>query len=55
MMPTGVYEMGALKAGNVIVGPAIIEAPTTTMVVPQDARVEIDEYLNLRLRRDSSK
>lgn len=55
MVPTGVYEMGALKAGNVIVGPAIIEAPTTTMVVPQDARVEVDEYLNLRLRRDSTK
>lgn len=51
MRLVNVYDMEKLRAGNVIMGPSIIEAPTTTMVVPSDARVEIDEYLTLKFKR----
>jgi acetone carboxylase beta subunit len=51
MTQTSVYDMGKLEAGNVIEGPAIIEAPTTTLVVPGDMKVAVDEYLTLRLTR----
>ncbi len=36
------WEMGLLKAGNVIEGFAIIEHPATTFVIPPGRRVEID-------------
>jgi N-methylhydantoinase A len=39
-----VWEMGPLHAGNVIEGPAILEAPSTTLVVPPGSRVHLDEY-----------
>ena len=41
---TEIYEMGLLAAGNVIPGPAILEAPATTLVVPPDRIVELDEH-----------
>ncbi len=37
-----IWEMDALKPGNVIEGFAIIEHPATTFVVPQGRRVEVD-------------
>ena len=46
-----VYDLLSLRSGNVVPGPAIVEAPTTTMVVPADADVSVDEYLTLRLVR----
>ena len=51
MREVAVYDLSALRAGNRVLGPAIIEAPTTTMVVPEDADVSVDEYLTLRLAR----
>lgn len=42
-----VYDMGRLQAGNLIAGPAIIEAADTTVVVPPDKNIRVDEYLNL--------
>jgi acetone carboxylase, beta subunit len=50
MMATNVYEMDELSAGNVIPGPAIIESPTTTFVIPPSGRAEIDEYKTFRLK-----
>lgn len=44
---TPVYEMGRLKCGNEITGPAIVEGTDTTMVVPPRFRLIIDEYLNM--------
>jgi N-methylhydantoinase A len=38
------YEMDGLKPGNEVEGLAIIEAPATTMPVPQGKKVVIDEY-----------
>lgn len=45
-----IWQMGELKAGNVVVGPAIIRDPMTTVVVPPGKRVELDKYLVLHYR-----
>lgn len=37
-----VYEMGKLRAGNIIQGPAIIEAPASTYVVPPNYKTKLD-------------
>ncbi len=42
-----VWQMAELAAGNIIKGPAIIRDPMTTLVVPPDKRIEIDEYMVL--------
>ncbi|MFX1296953.1 MAG: hydantoinase/oxoprolinase family protein [Promethearchaeota archaeon] len=39
-----IWEMGLLNAGNIIRGPAVIEAPATTLVVPPNARVKLDKH-----------
>ena len=39
-----IYEMGRLRPGNEIDGLAVIEAPNTTLFVPPDWHVRIDEY-----------
>lgn len=44
-----VYERGALKHGNVIKGPAIIEQMDTTTVILPDMTASVDPYLNLIL------
>ncbi len=36
--------MDELRPGNEIAGLAVIEAPNTTLFVPPDWRVRIDEY-----------
>lgn len=51
MREVAVYDLVALQAGNLVPGPAIVEAPTTTMVVPANSDVSVDEYLTLRLVR----
>ncbi|MHA2394087.1 MAG: hydantoinase/oxoprolinase family protein [Promethearchaeota archaeon] len=38
------WEMGLLNAGNVIIGPAIVEAPATTLVVPPNSKVKLDKH-----------
>ena len=38
------WEMSLLKAGNIIDGPAVIEAPATTLVVPPGYRVKLDKH-----------
>jgi len=43
---TPVYAQSILQNGNVIEGPAIIEAEYTSTVLPPRKRLEIDEYLN---------
>ena len=44
---TQVYDYARLGAGNEIAGPAVIELPFTTTLVPPGSRVIIDDYLNL--------
>lgn len=39
-----IYDMETLKPGNIIDGISVIEAPSTTLFVPIDRRVRIDEH-----------
>jgi N-methylhydantoinase A len=41
---TNVYEGGELQPQEAIEGPAIIEEPTTTIVVPPGSRLVVHEY-----------
>ncbi|MFC1919330.1 hydantoinase/oxoprolinase family protein [Chloroflexota bacterium] len=43
---TDLFEADLLQAGNVVKGPAIIEARDTTFVIPQERKCTIDQYLS---------
>jgi len=43
---TNIYERDLLQCGNRIEGPAIIETPDTTYLVPPDWSYAVDKYLN---------
>lgn len=49
-----IWDMEKLHAGNVVLGPAVIEHPMTTLVVPPDGRVRLDEWEFLWLDRIGS-
>ncbi len=42
--------MESLKAGNRIVGPAIIESPATTFVVPSGFETHVDSHRLFHLK-----
>ena len=44
---TPVYDYEKLSAGAVVRGPAIIELPFTTTLIPPEHRVTVDPYMNL--------
>ncbi|MFS8639270.1 MAG: hydantoinase/oxoprolinase family protein [Symbiobacteriaceae bacterium] len=46
-----VWEMEALRAGNRIAGPAIIESPATTLIVPDGWETELDSHRLFHLRQ----
>lgn len=48
---TPIYEQKFLQSGNVIQGPAIIEAEQTATVLPPGTRLFVDKYLNLLIER----
>jgi N-methylhydantoinase A len=48
---TQVYDSEKLKAGNLVIGPAIIEVPTTTVVIPKYYGCHVDKYGNYLIRR----
>jgi N-methylhydantoinase A len=50
-VPAGVHHGGQLEAGDRIVGPALIEEPTTTLVVAPGEEVRVDRFRNYRLLR----
>jgi len=50
-MDTAIYEMGQLSPGQRLKGPAIVEHIDTTLVVPPECQVDVDEYGMLFLRR----
>ena len=41
---SSLWEMRLLNSGNLIQGPAIIEAPATTLLVPPSYRVKLDKH-----------
>lgn len=43
---TRIYAHALLQCGNVVKGPAIIEAEDTTCVIPKDRQYFVDRYLN---------
>jgi len=48
---TQVYEQKSLETGNIIHGPAIIEAEDTTTVLPPGIKLTVDHYLNLIIEK----
>jgi len=46
---TPVYDGHALRAGNVLAGPAIVQRMGDSVVIPPDYRALVDRYLTLRL------
>ncbi len=48
---TPIYEQKLLECGNVIEGPAVIEAETTTTVLPPGVRLVVDKFLNLVMEK----
>jgi len=47
---TPVYDYPLLRAGHVLPGPAIVEVPTTTVVIPDDTVGTVDELGDLIIR-----
>ncbi len=52
---TPVYDGNLLKPGNQLVGPAIVELDTTTVVVRPDQTLEVDRFANLAIDVQSSR
>ena len=46
---TPIYRHEDLTAGSKLVGPAIIEQLDSTTLIPPDLKVEVDEWLNIRI------
>ena len=44
---TAIYEYDRLRPGNVIEGPAIVESPTNTIVIPPEKSATLDAFLQL--------
>lgn len=47
---TPIYDGDRLRYGNIIVGPAIIEERTTTVVIPPEYEVRVDRHGNYIMR-----
>lgn len=47
---TPVYDYRLLRAGHLLTGPAIVEVPTTTVVVPAGTAATVDTLGNLTIR-----
>jgi len=53
LVEAGVFDRAALGRGARLIGPAIIEQPDTTVLVPTGHLGEVDRFGNLLLRRES--
>ncbi|ANN16075.1 hydantoinase [Amycolatopsis orientalis] len=51
---TAVYDYRELRRGHVLTGPAIVEVPTTTVVVPAGTTGAVDHLGNLLIRAGAS-
>ena len=51
---TPIYDGARLKAGNVVPGPAIIEEPTTTVVIPATYTATVDAQRSYHLARSEA-
>jgi N-methylhydantoinase A len=48
---TPCYDAQQLRHGNIVTGPAVIENPQTTVVVPQGSKLTVDAYENYEIER----
>ncbi|MBC8274660.1 MAG: hydantoinase/oxoprolinase family protein, partial [Chloroflexi bacterium] len=46
---TAIYDYDRLAPGNIVQGPAIIESPITTVVIPAGKEAKVDKYLNIEM------
>lgn len=53
-MKFAIWDMDSLRPGNHVAGPAIIEHPMTTFVVPPDRYVDVDRNLVLWYRKNGT-
>jgi N-methylhydantoinase A/oxoprolinase/acetone carboxylase beta subunit len=42
--PTNVYEQELLQCGNILEGPAVIEAEHTTVILPPGTKMTVNKY-----------
>lgn len=49
MIDADIYDYNCLKPANIVTGPAIIETPITTIVIPPNHQAKVDKYLNVVL------
>ena len=47
-----VYEREGLGRGMLLAGPAVVEQPDTTVLIPEGHAAEVDRFGNLLLRRE---
>ena len=47
---TTIYDYAKLEPGHELTGPAIVETPITTIVIPPRCRAKVDGYRNLELQ-----
>jgi N-methylhydantoinase A len=48
-----VYDRATLGRGDLVVGPAIVEQPDTTVLVPAGDAAEVDRFGNLLIQREA--
>jgi N-methylhydantoinase A len=48
------YDFGRMRPGNVLIGPAIVWTPITTLVAAPGQMVSVDEYKNLVIRSQTA-
>jgi N-methylhydantoinase A/oxoprolinase/acetone carboxylase beta subunit len=53
-LTASIWEMGELRAGNRVRGPAVIESPSTTLVVPPGNSARLDGHRIFRLEPDEA-
>ncbi|MFC1815486.1 hydantoinase/oxoprolinase family protein [Thermodesulfobacteriota bacterium] len=49
-LKTNIYDYAKLTPGNKFNGPAIIETPVTTVIIPPDRSAQVDSYLNISIK-----
>jgi N-methylhydantoinase A len=52
---TSVYDYGAIQAGHMIAGPAVIEADDTTILIAPGWRGAMDEYGFFRIHQEGTR
>ena len=50
---TNIWDMSNLQAGNVVIGPAIVESPATTVTVPPAFEAELDKNRIFHLTQEA--